>query len=581
MKDLVEKPLQQAVDAFLAEKDIALPAEHVLEIERTRDSNHGDFASNIAMSLAKHARMKPRDIAREIVDRLPATELVDRIEIAGPGFINFFLDQSAYRRIVPEILAAGERYGTSDHGGGRRVLVEFVSANPTGPLHIGHGRGAAYGATLADVLAAAGFEVEREYYVNDAGRQMDILALSTWLRYLSLCGVETPYPEKAYRGHYVRDIAARLQEHAGDAYAVAADGLAGVLVQDDEEKQLDDGIAVARNALGREGFAVIVRLALEEILADIREDLLEFGVRFDNWFSEQSLQDSGAVQKCVEKLRAHGDIYEQDGAQWFRSSHYGDEKDRVVVRENGQTTYFASDIAYHLDKFERGFDLAINILGADHHGYIDRLRGSLRALGLDDDRLQILLVQFASLYRGSEKLPMSTRSGDYVTLRDLRKEVGNDAARFFYVTRKSEQHLDFDMELAKSQSSDNPVYYIQYAHARICSVLLQMRERGYTYDQGDALENLNLLVESHELALMKSLSRYPEVVLSAATGCDPHQIAFYLRDLSTEFHTYYNSHQFLVEEAALRQSRISLILAVRQVIRNGLSLLGVSAPEEM
>ena len=581
MKHLVEEPLQRAVNAFLAERNIDLPADHMLEIERTRDSSHGDFASNIALSLARPARMKPRDIARAIVDHLPATELVDKIEIAGPGFINFFLDESAYQQIVPEILAAGDRYGASEHGGGRRVLVEFVSANPTGPLHIGHGRGAAYGATLADVLATAGFEVEREYYVNDAGRQMDILALSTWLRYLSLCGVEVPYPEKAYRGHYVLDIAAGLRERAGDDYAAETKGLAGILAQEDGEKQLDDGIAFARKALGGKEFAAIARLALGEILVDIREDLLEFGVRFDNWFSEQSLQEGGAVQRCVEKLRAHGDIYEQDGAQWFRSSRYGDEKDRVVVRENGQTTYFASDIAYHMDKFDRGFDLAVNIWGADHHGYIDRVRGSLRALEVDDDRLQILLVQFATLYRGSEKLPMSTRSGDYVTLRDLRKEVGNDAARFFYVTRKSEQHLDFDMELAKSQSSDNPVYYIQYAHARICSVLLQMRERGYDYDQDSALENLSLLAESHELAIMKSLSRYPEVILSAATGHDPHLIAFYLRDLATEFHTYYNSHQFLVEETALRQSRISLILAVRQVIRNGLTLLGVSAPEEM
>lgn len=581
MKHLVEEPLQHAVSAFLAERDIALPDGFAPEIERTRDSKHGDFASNVALALAKPARMKPRDIAAGVIAHLPASDLINRVEIAGPGFINFFLEQAAYRQLVPDILEAGEAYGTGNYGRGRRVLVEFVSANPTGPLHIGHGRGAAYGASLADVLAAAGFEVIREYYVNDAGRQMDILALSTWLRYLAHCGVTLPYPEKAYQGDYVRDIAAKLYDEAGTDYAVEPGDLAGILAADDPERQLDGAIAFARRALGADRFGTIARRVLDEILAEIREDLDGFGVHFDNWFSEQSLLDADAVQSCIAALRERGDVYEQDGAWWFRSSRYGDEKDRVVVRENGQTTYFASDIAYHVNKFERGFDLAIDIWGADHHGYIDRVRGALRALGRDDDALQILLVQFATLYRGSEKLPMSTRSGEYVTLRDLRNEVGNDAARFFYVTRKSEQHLDFDMELAKSQSSDNPVYYIQYAHARICSVMRQLQERGLEHDQAAALENLPLLAESHELAILKSLSRYPEVVEAAAAGREPHLIGFYLKDLATEFHTYYNSHQFLVDESALRQARVCLVLAVRRVIRNGLALLGVSAPEEM
>lgn len=581
MKQVLEEQLHQAVNAFLAERNIVLGDDCAPEIERTRDSRHGDFASNIALSLARTAGMKPRDIAQAIIERLPDSGLVDKVEIAGPGFINFFLDQSAYLQLVPEILAAGEMYGSSEYGKGRRVLVEFVSANPTGPLHIGHGRGAAYGATVADVLAAAGYEVTREYYVNDAGRQVDILALSTWLRYLSTCGVDVPYPEKAYQGHYIRDIATRLHEQSGAAYRVDPEGLYDVLGEAEGEKQLDDGIAYARKALGNDKFTAIGKLVLQEILDEIRTDLEEFGVSFDNWFSEQSLIDGNAVQGCLEELRRRDDIYEKDGAQWFRSSRYGDEKDRVVVRENGQTTYFASDIAYHINKFDRGYNLAIDVWGADHHGYIDRVRGALQSLGQDDSHLQILLVQFATLYRGSEKLPMSTRSGDYVTLRDLRNEVGNDAARFFYVTRKSEQHLDFDMELAVSQSSDNPVYYIQYAHARICSVMRQMLERGYEFDQDAMIANIALLVESHEQSILRSLSRYPEVILTAARGCEPHLIAFYLRDLATDFHTYYNSHQFLVEEQGLRQSRLGLILAVRQVIKNGLKLLGVSAPEEM
>ena len=581
MKQVLEQQLQQAVQAFLGERHIDLDQEFALEIDRTRDERHGDFACNVALTLARPARMKPRDIAQDIIARLPASTLVDKVEIAGPGFINFFLDPSAYQQLVPQILAAGADYGRSDYGNGRKVLVEYVSANPTGPLHIGHGRGAAYGATVADVLAAAGYAVTREYYVNDAGRQMDILALSTWLRYLELAGVHAPYPDKAYQGHYVRDIAARLREEAGDSYLADADALCEVLGAAEGEKQLDDGIAFARRSLGRDSFAVISRRVLDEILADIRDDLQEFGVTFDNWFPEQSLIDNDAVQRCLDALRRSGDVYEKDGAQWFRSEHYGDEKDRVVIRENGQTTYFASDIAYHLNKFERGYDLAIDVWGADHHGYIARVRGALQAMGQDDQRLQILLVQFATLYRGKDKLPMSTRSGDYITLRDLRKEVGNDAARFFYVTRKSEQHLDFDMELAVSQSSDNPVYYVQYAHARICSVMRQMQERGYAFDPDAAAVHLGLLTAGHEQALLRTLSRYPEVVLAAARGCEPHLIAFYLRDLATEFHTYYNSHQFLVDEQGLRQARLALVLAVRQVIANGLQLLGVSAPEEM
>jgi arginyl-tRNA synthetase len=582
MKQHLTELIEEALRRLTADLRIAIPAGVAIQIERSRSELYGEYAANIAMALAKPAGMKPRELAEAIRTRLPASANVAKVEIAGPGFLNFFLHHHAYLQSLADILDQGDAYGCQRAENRQKILIEFVSANPTGPLHIGHGRGAAHGDALANLLQAAGHDVVREYYVNDAGRQMDILAASVWLRYLQRCGHEYPYPENAYQGEYVREIAEQLFRDYGRAFDVRAkDELNEAGQEPDPEIRIDRLIDIVKIGLGRELYGALFNAGLTAILQDIRTDLKEFGVNYDNWFSEQSLIRDGSINTCLEQLARSGNLYEEAGATWFNSTQYGDEKDRVVARDNGQKTYFASDIAYHHDKFRRGFDKLINIWGADHHGYIQRVKGALTALGHDAEALEIHLVQFATIYRGGNKISMSTRSGQYVTLRELRQDVGNDAARYFYLTRKSEQHLDFDLDLAKSRTSDNPVFYIQYAHARICSVQQQMAERGYEYDKNRALKNLELLNEAHELALLKTLALYPEVVASAAERREPHQIGFYLYDLANAFHSYYNSHQFLVDDSALREARISLILATKQVIRNGLNILGVSAPERM
>jgi arginyl-tRNA synthetase len=589
MKQQIQPLVRAALERLVA--DDLLPAEAVPDpqIERTRDPAHGDFACNVAMLLARAARRPPRELAERLVATLPSSPLIAAVEVAGPGFINFRLAADAYHALIPEILRLGPDYGRSALGAGKRVQVEFVSANPTGPLHVGHGRGAAYGAVVADLLEAVGYSVHREYYVNDAGRQMDILATSVWLRYLELCGEELLFPSNGYRGDYVWDIAAALHREHGDTYRVAAaEVLAGLPPDEipgepdgDKEAHIDGLIAAAKHRLGDNRYRFVFELALNTILDDIRDDLAQFGVHYQEWYSERSLTESGAVNRAIERLREAGHVYEERGALWFRSSAFGDEKDRVVVRENGQPTYFASDIAYHMDKLERGFERVIDVWGADHHGYVPRVKGALTALGDDAGRLDVLLVQFAVLYRGGEKVQMSTRSGEFVTLRELRNEVGRDAARFFYVMRRCEQHMDFDLDLAKSQSADNPVYYVQYAHARIESVLRQAADKGMPVEPSTGTANLERLIEPHEQALFTTLSRWPEVVEAAALTEEPHQVTHYLRELANELHTYYNAHQFLVEDADLRDARIKLILAVRQVLRSGLALIGVSAPDQM
>jgi len=553
-------------------------AETPINLERPKQAGHGDFASNLALQLAKPLKRNPRDLANLLLAELPPSKLVAKAEVAGAGFINFTLISDAKTAIVSQVLERGEAFGRGVKSG-IKVQVEFVSANPTGPLHVGHGRGAAYGASLADVLDFAGFDVTREYYINDAGRQMDILALSTWLRYLALFDIAVDFPPNAYQGDYVNEMAAQIRSAHGDRFAkvAVADVLLGAPdVEVDKEGRLDALIANAKRILGPD-YAWVHGFALTEQLGDGREDLKEFGVTFDMWFSERSLFDTGLVEKAVAALDARGHLYEQDGAKWFRSTAFGDEKDRVVQRENGLYTYFASDIAYHVNKYERGFDRIIDIWGADHHGYIARVKGALAALGLPPERLDVALVQFAVLYRDGQKAAMSTRSGEFVTLRELRNEVGNDACRFFYVLRKADQHLDFDLDLAKSQSNENPVYYIQYAHARLCSVLGQWS--GVEADLADA--DLARLDNERELALCARLTAFPEVVQNAASDYAPHQIAFYLKDLAGEFHSYYNAERMLVDDEGLKLARLALAAAVRQVIRNGLALLGVSAPDSM
>lgn len=584
-----------------------------ITVENSRDASHGDFATNIAMVMAKVAKTNPRQLAENIINNLPESDIIEKTEVAGPGFINFYLNKNTHQSIIAEILDKADDYGDSNIGNSTPTLIEFVSANPTGPLHIGHGRGAAYGAVVANLLKKAGYDVSCEYYVNDAGRQMDILAVSIWLRYLQHCGQDIPFPDNGYKGIYINEIAVAIHLDHESIFLKSAENLLP-LFEDDidlkneleekianlsdehEEKindlkkeykskiaelKIDNLIKYCKEQLGENNYQIIFNTGLDFVLDTIKKDLNEFGVEFDNWFSERSLVDEGIVDKCLQKLIDNNWVYEKDGAQWFRSSELGDEKDRVLVRENGQATYFASDVAYHLNKVERGFEKIIDIWGADHHGYIARVKASMQAMELSPEKLEILLVQFATLYRGKEKLQMSTRSGEFITLKELQDEVGTDATRFFYIMRKSEQHLDFDMELAKSQSNDNPVYYIQYAHARICSVFRQMPEKGYSYDQEQALNDLTVLSESHEIKLLTMLARYPEVIENAAQAYEPHQLVYYLKELANDFHSYYNTSQFLIDDEKLRNARLALIKATKQIINNGLSLLGVSSPEEM
>lgn len=566
-----------------------LPADLVLPevvIDRTKTPEHGDYATNLALLLAKPASLKPRDLAQALVDSLPKSHHVAKVDIAGPGFLNFHIAQACRLATIRRVFERGEAYGRGEPGSKDKVTVEFVSANPNGPLHVGHGRGAAYGATVANLLEAAGHEVQREYYVNDAGRQMDILAVSVWVRYHELAGVALRFPDNGYKGDYVVEIARKLRAKVGDAYKRSANEvLDGVPADEsqggDKEAHVDGLVARAKALLGEADYRKVFDAGLAWCLADIKDDLKGFGVVHDNFFSERSLMTDGYVQRAIDTLRANGHLYEQDGALWFRATAFGDDKDRVVTRENGVTTYFASDLGYLLSKFERGFDRALYIFGADHHGYIARLKAAAQGLGLDPAKIDIELVQFAILFRGGERVQMSTRAGSFVTLRELREEVGTDAARFFYVMRGNDQHLDFDLDLAKSRSNENPVYYIQYAHARIASIFRQLGDKGLTFNRTAAESARGRLVEPQEQALVTELMRFPEVVQAAAAHRGPQILATWLRDLAAGFHAFYNAQPILSAEEELRHARLGLAAATRQVLANGLSLLGVSAPESM
>ena len=586
MKEHIEELLAQSVLHLQREGIFPGEVEPDIQLERTRSPEHGEFASNLALVLCKAAKMPPRELAQEIINRLPHSRQIERTEIAGPGFINFFLNRLAFSGIIKDILRQRDRYGNLTPENEETITLEYVSANPTGPLHVGHGRGAAYGDSLGNILECAGHKVQREYYVNDNGRQMDILAACVWLRYLELCGEPVPFPSNGYQGDYIYDIARIVRADNGDKWRFTGqdvgDGLPQSLAEGgDGEVHLDALINRARELLGKKGYAIFFDAALNSNLDDIKDDLAEFDVRFDLWFSEQQLENSGSVKAAIERLRENGHLYEKDGATWFRASALGDEKDRVVIRENGRTTYFTSDIAYFLDKLEREFDRAIYVLGADHHGYVARLRAAAEGLGEDPNRLEVLLVQFAVLFREGKKVQMSTRSGQFITLRELREEVGKDAARFFYIMRSHEQHLDFDLDLAKSNKNENPVYYIQYAHARICSVLRNVEQKDLYHNEAIGEAALDLLSKDHELALTRTLSRFPETIESAARSRTPHLVAHYLHSVATDLHAYYNAHQFLVEEENLRNARLNLILATKIILKKGLALLGVSAPEEM
>ena len=586
MKTHLQQLFLQAVTSLISKGILPADCQPTIQISAPRDPAHGDFACNIAMMLAKPAKKNPRELAQQLIDATPASERVAKLEIAGPGFINIFQTSNQLSGIVADILNAGDQYGTTDVGKGINIQLEYVSANPTGPLHIGHGRGAAYGATLANLLTAVGYQVQREYYVNDAGRQMDILATSVWLRYLEKSGASFDFPSNGYKGAYVYDIADAINQQYGQQFqqnikTIFADVPDDEPAGGDKEIHIDALISVAKNLLGETDYKQVLDLALNSVLDGIKNDLTDFHVNFDEWFSERSLTETGLVENALNQLEASGHSYKKDGATWFSSTTFGDEKDRVIVRDNGQSTYFASDIAYLLNKIERGFDQIIYLWGADHHGYIPRMKAAAQALAIDPDRLDILLVQFANLYRDGQQVSMSTRSGQFVPLKELCEEVGTDAARFFYVMRRCEQHLDFDLDLAKSQSNENPVYYVQYAHARICSLWQQLDKKGLTYDENEGLESVQLLTENQEKELLKVLSRFPEIILRAATNKEPHLLTHYLREVSQTFHANYNANQYIIDHSNLRNARFTLAKATRQVLQNGLQILDVSAPQKM
>ena len=580
MKDAVAALFEQALDQLIADNIINSIDRKPVQIENTRDPAHGDLATNVAMMHAKAAQIAPRALAEKLIEHLPASETIAAVDIAGPGFINIRLAKGAAFDPVVRCLTERDQYGlhpTTD----KRVQVEYVSANPTGPLHVGHGRGAAYGATLVNLLKARGHQVEAEYYVNDAGRQMNILAISVYLRYLETSGEDIVFPSAGYQGQYIAKLGDTLHDNTGNSIAMAFHDLIKDVTPDSEttkDSHIDGLIQNAKEALG-DRWNLPFNLALHSILDDIQDDLSEFGANFDQWFSEKSLVTSGEIDQAIATLEERGYLFEQDGALWFRSTDFGDDKDRVVRRDNGETTYFASDIAYIANKFSRGFDRIIYVWGADHHGYIVRIKAAAEALGFDPERLTIRLVQFAILYKEGERLQMSTRLGSFVTLRELRDDVGRDACRYFYVMRKADQHLDFDLSLATSQTKDNPVYYVQYAHARICRVLEGLNE--IPFDAARGLNHLTELTTQDELDLATAVGRFPEVVAKASGSLEAHLICYYLQELAADFHRWYNGTRLLVDDLQVRDARLALATAVQIVIQNGLNLLGVSAPRSM
>ncbi len=579
--------MKNTLDAWCREAFASLGWEAPPEslIERPREASHGDYACHVSLRLGKRFGCTPLEVAQTLADHLPAHPAIGRIEVVPPGFINFYLDHSELIRGLIRALDASLPYGHRAPGRGR-ILVEFVSANPNGPLHIGHGRGAAYGDSLSNLLEAVGYTVEREYYVNDAGRQMSILALSVWLRYLEHRGCPSQaFPHAGYRGDYVLELARELAAVAGDRYEEPETSLQelppdGTEPENAADQHIDARVAAMKKMLGPTRYAALYDFALDRMSERIQKDLSDFGVRHDRWFSERSLYDSGWVKETVAILNRSGETYRSEGALWFRASAHGDEKDRVLVRANGEYTYFSPDLAYHRDKLTRGYHRIIDVLGADHHGYAPRIRAGIEALGEDPSRLEVILIQFAVLIRGGRKVQMSTRSGSFIALSELVTEVGRDAARFFYVLRSEAQHLDFDLDLAKRQSQENPVYYVQYAHARVASLWRECEERGLVYDPEDR-QSFSKLVHPLERVLLVNLARYPETLEQAVLARAPHLLAQYLRELAAAFHGYYNGVPLLVDDASLRNARLSLCRATRLVLADGLSLLGVSAPVRM
>ena len=557
-----------------------------VSIQENKEKSHGDYASNLAMVIAKDLSQTPREVAEKICSLLPSEEWIEKVNIAGPGFINFYLKKDTHNEILLLIEESGRDFGRNNSGNGERVLIEYVSSNPTGPLHVGHGRGAAFGSVLSELLRRAGYKVDEEYYVNDHGRQMNILTISIWLRYLHQNGQELKFSKKGYQGVYVEQLAKQLAEEKGTKYNLKENesDLLELLEAQETEEDLDRLIGWGKSFL-KENFEEIREFSLREIMSSIKEDLKLFGVNHNLWFNESSMYsnkiDLPDIDKSIKLLSESGFLYEKEEALWFKSTEFGDDKDRVIKRANSDNTYFASDISYHLDKYDRGYDRIINVWGADHHGYLPRVSAAMEALGKSRDKLEVVFIQFANLLRNGEKVSMSTRGGEFIPLIELIEEVSYEAARFFYINRKADQHLDFDLDLAKSQTKDNPLYYIQYAHARICGVFETLKKEGMKLNQELGLDNLNLLNLDKEIEIQKMLLQYPEVISRAAKNSEPHLICYYLKDLSGLFHSYYNSERFLVDDEKLMNSRLFLLKGTKQVISNGLEILGIGAPESM
>ncbi|MCD8162972.1 MAG: arginine--tRNA ligase [Synergistaceae bacterium] len=555
MTDELKQALDTAVKAVAAEKNYQIPEGFIVRLERPRQEGHGDWATNIAMQLSKPFGVKPRDLAEDIIAKLPKDSVIERAEVAGPGFMNFTLSSNWVTETVKNAIEKGDGYGRSNVGGGRRIQVEFVSANPTGPLHMGHGRGAAVGDITASLLDFAGYNVEREYYINDAGLQMELLGKSAQARYFEALGraEEAPMPEDGYHGDYMSDIAKSYVEKYGDSLA---------------QKPLEETLPFFSEETGR--------LVLELI----KKDLEDFGVKFDVWFSEKSLYDDNLVEPAMQALKERDYAYEDEGALWFRSTMFGDDKDRVLIRSNGMPTYFTSDVAYLKNKYDRGFEKNIYVWGADHHGYVPRLKSVNKAFGFPDDGIDVLLIQMVNLLRDGKPVQMSKRAGTIVTLREIMDEVGRDAARFFFVILRCDSTVDFDLELAKKASSENPVFYIQYAHARICSIRRELAERGIPMPTMEDFD-VSLLTDPTEINLAKAVSRFPEEIMKAADETAPHRLVYYATELAEAFHAFYNAQRVLGVEENVMKSRILLMEAARVTLKNALGILGVSAPEKM
>ena len=552
MKTVIKKIIHDALEKAQQAGELELSSFPEIVVEKPKDEKMGDFSTNIGMTLARSERKNPKTIAESVARHLKSGDL-SKVEVAGPGFINIKMSQEFFLKRLRNAVSQGENFGSSDSGQGTKVMIEFVSANPTGPLHVGHGRGAAVGDCLARIMKKAGYDLSTEYYINDVGNQMNFLGRSTWLRYRELKGEAIKFPEDHYRGDYIKDIAQKVIDQKGDEFL---------------NKPEEECISFFR------------RFAKDNILKGIKKDLSEFRVNFDNWFSEESLYEDKSVEKAVDWLKGQGHIYEKDGAVWLKSSAFDDDKDRVIVKQTGERTYFCSDIAYHQNKINRGFKKLINLMGADHHGYVPRMEAVLEAMGYDKKIFKILLVQFVSLLRAGEKVSMSTRSGEFETLQEVVSEVGVDATRYFFLMRSSDTHLDFDLELAKKETPDNPVFYIQYAHARICSIFRAAEENGLIWDSSAGVD-LAPINEDEEFAIIQAILAFPEIVEKSARALEVHRISHYLLDLVSRFHGYYSRHRVISDDKSLTQARLFLLDALRITIRNGFELMGISSPEKM